>query len=110
MPENVLKIEPIGENYSLNARIYDELKSAIVTMNIYDENAELRLDERTLSDQFGISRGEGRPKQLEARVSGDVIVDEQALLDRFEDPKGRNDQEEVREHRGDERQLLASDP
>ncbi len=56
MPENVLKIEPIGENYSLNARIYDELKSAIVTMNIYDENAELRLDERTLSDQFGISR------------------------------------------------------
>ncbi len=56
MPENVLKIQPIGENYSLNARIYDELKSAIVTMNIYDENAELRLDERTLSEQFGISR------------------------------------------------------
>ncbi len=56
MPENVLKIEPIGENYSLNARIYDELKSAIVTMNIYDEHAELRLDERTLSEQFGISR------------------------------------------------------
>ncbi len=56
MPENVLKIRPIGENYSLNARIYDELKSAIVTMNIYDEDAELRLDERTLSDQFGISR------------------------------------------------------
>ena len=56
MPENVLKISPIGENYSLNARIYDELKTAIVTMNIYDEDAELRLDERTLSEQFGISR------------------------------------------------------
>ncbi len=56
MPENVLKISPIRENYSLNARIYDELKSAIVTMNIYDEDAELRLDERSLSEQFGISR------------------------------------------------------
>ena len=56
MPENVLKIRPIKENFSLNARIYDELKQAIVTMNIYDDDAELRLDERTLSEQFGISR------------------------------------------------------
>jgi DNA-binding GntR family transcriptional regulator len=56
MTDNVLKIQPIRENYSLNARIYDELKTAIVTMNIYDEDAELRLDERTLSEQFGISR------------------------------------------------------
>ncbi len=56
MPENVLKIRPIKENFSLNARIYDELKQAIVTMNIYDDDTELRLDERTLSEQFGISR------------------------------------------------------
>ena len=56
MSENVLKIRPIKENFSLNARIYDELKAAIVTMNIYDHNAELRLDERSLSEQFGISR------------------------------------------------------
>ena len=56
MPGNVLKIRPIKENISLNARIYDELKQAIVTMNIYDDDAELRLDEQTLSEQFGISR------------------------------------------------------
>lgn len=56
MSQNVLKIQPIKENFSLNARIYDELKAAIVTMNIYDDDAELRLDERTLSEQFGISR------------------------------------------------------
>ena len=56
MPGNVLKIRPIKENISRNARIYDELKQAIVTMNIYDDDAELRLDERTLSEQFGISR------------------------------------------------------
>ena len=56
MPENILKIQPIKDNLSLNARIYDDLKAAIVTMNIYDDDAELRLDERTLSEQFGISR------------------------------------------------------
>jgi len=56
MSDNVLNIRPIKENLSLNARIYDELKQAIVTMNIYDDNTELRLDERTLSEQFGISR------------------------------------------------------
>jgi DNA-binding GntR family transcriptional regulator len=56
MSENVLKIQPIKDNFGLNARIYDELKAAIVTMNIYDNDAELRLDERSLSEQFGISR------------------------------------------------------
>jgi len=56
MSQNILKIQRVEENFSLNARIYDELKAAIVTMNIYDADAELRLDERTLSEQFGISR------------------------------------------------------
>ena len=56
MSENVLKIEPLREDFSLKSRIYDSLKSAIMQMNIYDENAELRMDERTLSEQFGISR------------------------------------------------------
>jgi len=56
MSQNILRIQPIGENFSLKARIYDELKAAITTMNIYDDDAELRLDERSLSEQFGISR------------------------------------------------------
>lgn len=51
-----LQIGPINEVYSLNSRIYDALKSAIIGMNIYDDNAELKLDERKLSAQFGISR------------------------------------------------------
>ena len=55
MTGTVLKIEPIG-GVSLKARIYDALKSAILGMNIYDEHAELRLDERDLSARFGISR------------------------------------------------------
>ena len=56
MADNVLTIRPLGENPKLSSRIYDELKSAITNMNIYDAQAELRLDERSLSEQFGISR------------------------------------------------------
>lgn len=51
-----LEIKPIEEGFSLKSRIYESLKSAIMSMNIYDEHAELRLDERRLSEQFGISR------------------------------------------------------
>ncbi len=51
-----LDIRPIGDTPDLKSRIYDSLKAAIVNMNIYDEHAELRLDERKLSERFGISR------------------------------------------------------
>lgn len=56
MADTVLKIRPLNENPNLSAKIYDELKSAITKMNIYDDEAELRLDERSLSERFGISR------------------------------------------------------
>lgn len=51
-----LVIEPIGDGFSLKSKIYESLKAAIMDMNIYDSNSELRLDERKLSGQFGISR------------------------------------------------------
>jgi DNA-binding GntR family transcriptional regulator len=51
-----LKIAPIGEGISLKARAYEALKSAILNMNIYADEAELRLDERDLSQRFGVSR------------------------------------------------------
>ncbi len=51
-----LDIKRIDEGFSLKARIYDSLKRAIMAMNIYDDATELRLDERKLSEQFGISR------------------------------------------------------
>jgi DNA-binding GntR family transcriptional regulator len=56
MASLILNVTPIEEGFSLKARIYDALKAAIVRMNIYDSDAELRLDERALSQQFGISR------------------------------------------------------
>jgi len=51
-----LNIAPIGEGLSLKARAYDALKTAITNMNIYANDAELRLDERDLSQRFGVSR------------------------------------------------------
>lgn len=56
MTETQLKIAPIGEGLSLKARAYEALKTAILNMNIYADNAELRLDERDLSARFGVSR------------------------------------------------------
>jgi DNA-binding GntR family transcriptional regulator len=56
MPNNVLKIRPIAEEFNLTSTIYTKLKQAIATMNIYDDDVELKLDERSLSEQFGISR------------------------------------------------------
>lgn len=51
-----LKVAPIDQNATLKQRTYTALKAAIQKMNIYDKDAQLRLDERELSQQFGISR------------------------------------------------------
>jgi DNA-binding GntR family transcriptional regulator len=56
MSETVLKIEPIAESESLKARAHRALRAAIMNLNIYAADAELRLDERDLSLRFGISR------------------------------------------------------
>ena len=51
-----LEVAPIEANFSLKDRIYNSLKQAITSMNIYAEDAELRLDERELSERLTISR------------------------------------------------------
>jgi len=51
-----LAVEPIDTTFSLKDKIYDSLKQAITSMNIYAEDAELRLDERRLSEKLEISR------------------------------------------------------
>ncbi len=56
MPHAELKVEPIDANFSLKDKIYDSLKKAITSMNIYSDDAELRLDERRLSEKLEISR------------------------------------------------------
>ena len=56
MAQAVLNVEPIDSKSSLKDKIYGSLKQAITSMNIYADDAELRLDERRLSEQLEISR------------------------------------------------------
>ena len=51
-----LPVEPIETNFSLKDRIYASLKQAITRIDIYADDAELRLEERRLSEQLKISR------------------------------------------------------
>ena len=49
-------VQPIDANFSLKDRTYDALKQAITSMNIYTDAEELRLDERRLAEDLGVSR------------------------------------------------------
>ncbi len=49
-------IRPIRVDASLTNKAYDALKGAITSMNIYQDGAEQRLDERQLSEALGVSR------------------------------------------------------
>ena len=51
-----LKLRPVTANYSLKDHIYPVLKTAIMEMDIYSADANLRLDERRLAEQLQISR------------------------------------------------------
>ena len=55
MPRRLV-LKPIDSNFSLKDHIYEVLKDGITSMNIYAEDAELKLDERQLSEQLHISR------------------------------------------------------
>lgn len=55
MPHQLV-VKPIDQDFSLKGYIYDVLKDGITSMNIYAVDAELRLDERRLSEQLKISR------------------------------------------------------
>ena len=51
-----LILQPVSENVSLKDKSHGILKNAITAMDIYATNAQLKLDERKLSEQLGISR------------------------------------------------------
>lgn len=51
-----MKLRPIATNFTLKEHVYDMLRDAILDMDIYSQDADLRLDERSLADQLGVSR------------------------------------------------------
>ncbi|MCC0041119.1 MAG: GntR family transcriptional regulator [Rhodobiaceae bacterium] len=66
-------LKPIGASFMLKDHIYEVLLEAILAANIYEDGANLRLDERTMADQLGISRTPVR--EALARLERDGFVD-----------------------------------
>ena len=67
-----MKLRPIATNFTLKDHVYDRLREAITEMDIYASDADLRLDERSLAEQLGISRTPLR--DAIARLEGDGLV------------------------------------
>ena len=51
-----LKIVPLEPTKVLKIQVYEALKEIIGQMNIYSDQKPLRLDERALGEQLGVSR------------------------------------------------------
>ena len=67
-----MKLTPISTNFTLKDHVYDMLKGAITEMDIYSPDTDLRLDERQMSEQLGISRTPLR--EAIARLERDGLV------------------------------------
>lgn len=55
-PNSRLNIAPLAANTSLRTLAYDAIKKAITEMDLYGQESEIRLDERQLSQDLGVSR------------------------------------------------------
>jgi DNA-binding GntR family transcriptional regulator len=51
-----LVIQPLESDFSFKAKAYTALREAIAKLNIYDVDDEIRLDERQLAADLGVSR------------------------------------------------------
>jgi DNA-binding GntR family transcriptional regulator len=71
---NSVKLKPVAVNFTLKDHIYDVLRDAILDMNLYDEATDLRLDERNLAEQLGISRTPIREALARLEQSGFVEI------------------------------------
>lgn len=65
-----ISLERLDADLSLPDRAYDALKRAIMAMRIYDGNQDLRLDERGLANDLGISRTPVREALLRLQHEG----------------------------------------
>ena len=78
-------LRPVDSDFSLKGHTYAVLRAAIMDMDIYGEDVDLRLDERTLSEQLGISRTPIR--EALARLEQDGFVEIRARRGVYVRPK-----------------------
>ena len=71
-PSPRVAVEPIGSLASFKSRAYAALKDAIVAMDVYRSRDDIRLDERQLALDFGISRTPVREAMAQLEREGFV--------------------------------------
>ena len=67
-----LAIEPIDTSFSFKNKAYAALKNVIVSMDVYRNRQDIRLDERQLAQDFGISRTPVREAMAQLEREGFV--------------------------------------
>lgn len=69
-----LNLKPVDASFSLKEHIYEVLKGSIMDLDIYAPDANLRMDERTLAEQLGISRTPIREAIMRLEQEGFVEI------------------------------------
>jgi DNA-binding GntR family transcriptional regulator len=69
-----IELKPVDLDFSLKNHLYEVLRAAITRLDIYDEAADLRLDERSLAEQLGISRTPVREALVKLEQEGFVRI------------------------------------
>jgi DNA-binding GntR family transcriptional regulator len=72
LPERQFAVDPLANPASLKRQAYTALKNAIAAMDVYRSRAEIRLDERRLAQEFGISRTPVREAMAQLEREGFV--------------------------------------
>ena len=67
-----LAVDPLANPASFKRQAYTALKNAIASMDVYRSRAEIRLDERRLAHEFGISRTPVREAMAQLEREGFV--------------------------------------
>ena len=67
-----LAIQPIDTSFSFKNKAYAALKNVIVSMDIYRSRSDIRLDERQLAQDFGVSRTPVREAMAQLEREGFV--------------------------------------
>jgi DNA-binding GntR family transcriptional regulator len=66
------RLDPIDTSFSFKNKAYAALKSVIVGMDVYGSPSDIRLDERGLAEEFGISRTPVREAMAQLEREGFV--------------------------------------
>ncbi len=67
-----LAIDPLDTSFSFKNKAYAALKNVIVSMDVYRSRADIRLDERQLAQDFGVSRTPVREAMAQLEREGFV--------------------------------------